>query len=752
MYRKAVGLGRHNLRCLLILTLFMTLPGLAGAQRLAPKAATALQAMEAAAGTELRVRAEPLTGLASFVAAPGGIPVDVPATAPAAERALAFLRAHGQAFGLGDAMELEVRRVSPVDRVGMEHVRLQQLYQGVPVTAGELMIHLRGSLVLSASAKTLDGLEGFDTEPALSATEATAAVREQLERLGLGNATLSAPRLEILNRGLLEGRPFPTRLAYFVEARRIDLRERFWIDAAFGSVLLRFSQLTDARNRLIYDGMSGPALPGTLVRSEGGPPTGDTDADAAYDYSGDTYDYYLSEHGRDSYDDAGADLVSTVHYCSPDPEDPCPFPNAFWNGTQMVYGDGFPAADDVDAHELTHAVTELTADLFYYMQSGALNESFSDIFGETVDLTNAAGTDSAGVRWLMGEDVPGGGAIRDMMDPNTFSDPARVGDALFWCDATLDNGGVHINSGIQNHAYALMVDGGTFNAVTVTGIGLTKAGKVAYRVLSQYLLSGSGFHDAYDSWGEACLDLAGYDGITAADCAQVQNALDAVEMDGAWPCAVVQASVPDPCQEGQEPVDTFYDDFESGGGNWSVATFQGANPWILTTGFATSGTTLLYSPDVASTTDSRAFMTSAVTVPTAAYLHFNHAFEFETSGGSYWDGGVIQYSTNGAVWNDAAALITDGASYNGTLEAGNPLGAVSAYVDNSFGYTSTKLDLSGLAGQSFQFGFRIGTDLFVGDLGWLIDDVRIYQCVEAGSIFADGFESGNTSRWSSTVP
>ena len=85
----------------------------------------------------------------------------------------------------------------------------------------------------------------------------------------------------------------------------------------------------------------------------------------------------------------------------------CPYQNAFWNGTQMVYGEDFSLADDVDAHELTHAVTEKSASLAYYMQSGALNESFSDIFGETVDLTNGAGTDTAAVRWQLGEDLPG---------------------------------------------------------------------------------------------------------------------------------------------------------------------------------------------------------------------------------------------------------------------------------------------------------------------------------------------------------
>src|SRR6185503_19191374 len=114
-----------------------------------------------------------------------------------------------------------------------------------------------------------------------------------------------------------------------------------------------------------------------------------------------------------------------------------------------------------------------SANLFYYMQSGALNESFSDIFGETVDLTDGRGDDSAGVRWLLGEDLPIG-AIRDMKDPTNSGQPDRTGSPLYVTDPSLgDVGGVHSNSGVNNKAAYLMVDGGAFNGYTIQSLGIT---------------------------------------------------------------------------------------------------------------------------------------------------------------------------------------------------------------------------------------------------------------------------------------
>jgi len=462
------------------------------------------------------------------------------------------------------------------DGIGMEHVRIQQLFEGIPITGGQLTVHMRGSLVTAVHAKTLGNIKQLQTSPTIDpATAVTSAKQIVKKYYDITNAEYSTPRLEIFNRGLLDGSTRPTQLAWFIEAKAEKFREFIWIHAQTGGLLLNFSQVTDAKNRQVHTANSGSLLPGTLLRVEGGPPSGDNDADLAYDYSEDTYDYFSSEHGRDSYDDNGAALVSTVHFCLS--LQLCPYANAFWDGTQMVYGSGYATADDVVAHELTHAVTENSANLFYYMQSGALSESYSDIFGETVDLTNVGGNDTPAVRWLMGEDLPNG-AIRNMMTPtqSPYDDPGKLSDTDFWChtnvfDQFSDNGGVHRNSGVPNHAYALMVDGGSYNGFTITGIGLSKAGKVQYRALTQYLTSASNFIDNYNALNQSCSDLIGTNGITAGDCSEVQKALDAVEMADPWPCQPQAAMVPAFCPVNQTPNDLFADDLEiPASGNWII--------------------------------------------------------------------------------------------------------------------------------------------------------------------------------------
>ena len=298
---------------------------------------------------------------------------------------------------------------------------------------------------------------------------------------------------------------FPLR---FVSTARPHLAMGVFVDAQSAEVRFSYPAVTDGRNRNTYNMKHGTSYTSaTLARTESqgavttAPSCTPTDVNNAHDYAGDTYNFYFNRYGRDSYNNAGGALNSYVCYSSG-------YQNAFWDGSKMTYGDGFAAADDVVAHELSHGVTEYSSALVYSNQSGALNESYSDIFGEAVDLTNTGGNDSSAVRWDMGEDIPGIGAIRDMMDPTRFSDPDRTNSTYYYC-GTSDSGGVHTNSGVPNKAFALMVDGGTFNGYTIAALGMDKSAAIEYRTNTVYLTSSAKMLDNYNGLIRSCGDLYG---------------------------------------------------------------------------------------------------------------------------------------------------------------------------------------------------------------------------------------------------
>ena len=252
------------------------------------------------------------------------------------------------------------------------------------------------------------------------------------------------------------------------------------------------------KRRTVYDAHNGTSLPGTRARSEGDPPSGDAAADEAYDGAGDTYDLYLDVYGRNSIDGLGMRLDSTVHYGSG-------YDNAFWNGTQMVYGDGdgklfrrFTISVDVIGHELTHGVTAHEANLDYQDQPGALNESISDVFGSLVKQRTLSQTASQ-ADWLIGAGLftpkVHGTALRSMKAPGTAYDdpvlgkdpqPAHMKDYVQTAD---DDGGVHLNSGIPNRAFFLAAD-------AIGGNAWEKAGKIWYVALRDRLRRDSSFAEA----------------------------------------------------------------------------------------------------------------------------------------------------------------------------------------------------------------------------------------------------------------
>jgi Zn-dependent metalloprotease len=266
------------------------------------------------------------------------------------------------------------------------------------------------------------------------------------------------------------------------------------------------------KNRLIYDAENGSTLPGKLVRSEGEPATGDAAADEAYDGAGATYDLYHEIFERNSIDDRGMDLVSIVHYLKG-------YDNAFWNGERMVYGDGdedlpandrifnrFTIAIDIIGHELTHGVTQYEANLVYKDQPGALNESFSDVFGSLVKQRVRNQT-SDQADWIIGEGLftskVNGVGIRSMKNPGSaYDDPLlgkdpQPGHMNDYVQTTSDNGGVHINSGIPNKAFYNV-------AMSLGGNAWEKAGKIWYLALRDKL----GANDDFYAAAKATIDVA----------------------------------------------------------------------------------------------------------------------------------------------------------------------------------------------------------------------------------------------------
>lgn len=627
------------------------------------------------------------------------------------------------------------------------HIRYQQQYNGVPVIAAELVANVTATnQLMSMSGETAPALS-VNTTPTVSAQQAidtALAAVAKWHKLDMAELNVSAPVLSIYKSDLISPNNLPPSLVWQLEVtpkQLKPLREYMLIDAQRGFITLHINKVDTVRNRVTYTANNGKVLPGTQLCSESDTDCGDSDATAAHAYAGDTYDFYFNTHGRDSYNDLGATITSSVHYGSN-------FKNAAWNGTQMVYGDGFSQADDVVAHEITHAVTEKTSNLFYYYQSGAISESFSDLWGEFVDQTNGAGTDTPAVKWLMGEDLPGIGAVRNMSNPPAFGQPDKMTSANYFI-GTEDNGGVHYNSGINNKAVYLMVDGNSFNGQNITGIGINKTATIYYATQLS-LTSGSDYLDLYNALNTACTGLVGgTEGITTADCTQVTAALDAVEMnqqpvDG----YNIEASI---CPAGSTVSTTvFSDDFETGLASWSRThdiTLANSDwvDWFAVYGgtagpYAASGTKSMFGENINLVADQYASISVNVPSTDIPYLYFKQAFQFEavfdadSNNNFYYDGGRLEISTDGgSSWTDASTYIADGRGYSGIISSnyGNPLAGNKAFVGSSNGYGSTRVNLVDFAGQTIQIRWRVATDSSLGELGWFLDDVQVYACAGA---------------------
>ena len=609
-----------------------------------------------------------------------------------------------------------------------------------------------------ASGDTRDG-ESFAV-----AAVATGAISAVVKQKGTTALYARSAKLYVYRTGLVEGVPGDDYLAWEIEVTDgAEVREFVYVDAHANDVVEQFTSNPDALNRRAFDGQGStnqvpPNYPANPFWVEGQTfPTGNAEADNMIVTSEETYNLFKNGFGRDSFNGLGATMDMVFNRGNA-----CP--NASWNGVFISFCPGF-TIDDITAHEWAHAYTQFTHGLIYALQPGALNESYSDIFGEAVDIINArdgvgnSGTDalrsSPGVctvytslpgelvvnspaaiagtsaaqaaafgpaltttgitenvvvgldasnasgtlttdgctaltnapdvagkialvdrgtcnfsvkvfnaqqagpvgvlvgnnqaglppmgsginaelvtipslgisqadgtkiktelgsgavnvtmrlkplpqdnstRWLMGEDLPAslGGASRDMWNPTCYNNPGKVSDPQYNCELYpgADNGGVHFNSGIPNHAFALLVDGGTYNGQTIEAIGLTKALHVYYRAMTVYQVPNSNFVDHADSLEQSASDLItsatvlldvktglpSGEVITAHDLEQIEKAMLAVEMRrNPSQCAglrhVLDKNVPAEasCGTGTLKTVVYADGFETGAPGWTVS-------------------------------------------------------------------------------------------------------------------------------------------------------------------------------------
>jgi len=485
------------------------------------------------------------------------------------EQAIAVLDNLSSVFRVKDAEKEFKAGKAQSDSLGFTHVRVKQMHEGLDVVGGGLIVHFdKDGNAYEVNGQYVPDID-VDVVPGIGAADAGRMAFQDLVALGKPAGSIEkAPELVVYARGAAP------RLAYALTIVYADTgsgagRWRYWIDASNGAVLLRYNDIHDIAPPTSNGGPS--TITGNVLAGEGGgsrsvvgwrentgiyylhsaglrwqvynvASSGYADngtyafrynnawgsSDPAEMSLGVGFDavqaYFMNVHGRNSFDDAGALARANVHLG-------INYVNAYWNGYDFSFGDGDNVTAtalgvlDVAGHEFTHAVTEYSANLTYAYESGALNESFSDIFGACVEFYGQPdgrgaypGVSRGRSDWLLGEDCwLSSTALRDMRNP---ANAATVGAGNeqptrylgnFWYSGPMDNGGVHQNSGVQNFFFYLLCEGGTGNNeginYNVTGIGIANAEKVAYRALTVYFTSDTDHQGARLAWVSAAMDL-----------------------------------------------------------------------------------------------------------------------------------------------------------------------------------------------------------------------------------------------------
>ncbi|MCS6873620.1 MAG: M4 family metallopeptidase [Pyrinomonadaceae bacterium] len=645
---------------------------------------------------------------------------------------LEILRSHALLeHGLTNVDEFEISKAE-IDDLKMAHVRFQQKVNGLPVWEGEAIVHLRSDAELSVITDDLKANITVETKPNLSAEDAV----EIAKRHYRGSKFLTEePKVDLwIYRGTERD-----HLAYRVRMRRIDGSSHptmpvIFIDAHTGEKIFSYDNLQTGSGSSLYSGtvtidtsVSGSTYYmedlnrriGTFdFRNGTSQVYRFTDTDDIWNTSSQragvdahygamkTYDYYFNVHGRRGVDNnqgpgsytAAANssirlLSSRVHYGTN-------YNNAFWDGTYMTYGDGdgttfTPLTTlDICGHEMTHGVIERTANLTYSGESGALNESFADVFGAMVELYARGGSPTADT-WKIGEQAytpnTAGDALRYMDDPH------RAANSGFTADddpdhyaerytGTADNGGVHINSGIGNKAFYLVAAGGTHHrsGVTVTGIGATKAARIWYRALAYYMTSGTNFSGARTATLNAATDLYG---SSSAEYNTVATAWCAVGV-GSCPSGGTPTPTPTPSPGGSELI-------VNGG-------FEGSlSPWV------SSGSGAFYTSNGSYPQSGTGYIYFGVNNSVTGQIYQQVSIPSSASGTlTFWLNVTSQETTTTTAYdrlfvevrNTSGALLATLATYSNLDKV------------NTSAYSQKTLNVSAYRGQTVRIQFRVSND------------------------------------------
>ncbi|MGG7666949.1 M4 family metallopeptidase [Dyadobacter sp. BHUBP1] len=757
-----------------------------------------------AANTGALPTIDPATGSLSFLRFPAqrALPIN---GGDAQQKSMNFTSQYKTLFALRPGEDEFRLREQKTDNYGLQNVTLQQTYKGVPVYDGLMKFHYNKGQALTALNGNFISEIKVNVVPTLAQHEAesiaTGIVTTQ--QLGKSSVPVKAYKstLYIFQKGLAQGYNGAKFLVYEVEVRNdADVREFLFIDAHSGALVEQFKGMHNI-NRVLYETsisvsnrkwQEGEPFPGSLDQWQ----------QSEVQSAGFIYNLIKNAFGYTSYNGADATMITINN----NPAIQCP--NANWNGVSANYCTG-TATDDVVAHEWGHAYTEYTSGLIYQWQPGALNEAYSDIWGETVDQLDGGYMDggessanrtgcASSDRWLMGEKATAfGGAIRDMWDPTCKGDPGKVTDPQYWC-ANTDEGGVHINSGVLNHAYALLVDGGTYNGQTINGIGLTKAAHIFWRAQSVYMTATTDFAAQADILEAAANDLIDADlqglstdptpaglynqKISAADVAELVKVIAAVELRAANNCGFAATLQPAPalCEGANAGLAIFYEGFESGLGGFTTSFTTSSAGWVNRqwqqvaspggrAGHAAFG--IDYQGGNCNTaTDQTGIIrmeSPVIAIPAGTAGTLSLAFDHFIAIEDTWDGGIVKYRIDGASeWTQVPAAAFTANGYNNFLNTSgagnsNPLQGLAAFtgtdqgsVTGSWGQSQINLSsLNLLPGHTIQFRFELGTDICGGIEGWYVDDVRVFTCAVTPAVhFAAAGTSMNEGEATNVDP